>query len=91
MPISHRTQIEHRSIPGTIIQEAVIDHDKLVEVTAKAADLVIIDGLTVRGSGPNPTDTPRRVANLVAIVTCADGTGRKFSDAEKPYLRGVPA
>jgi len=91
LPGSHRAEIEHRGIPGSIIREAVFDHAGLVEVTAKAGDLVIIDGLTVHGSGPNTTDTPRRVANLVAIVPCADGVGRKFSDAENPYLRGVPA
>lgn len=87
---SHCTEIEHRNVPGTIIQEAVIDPTQLVEVQAKARDLVIIDGLTVHGSGTNTTDFPRRVANLVAIAPCEDGIHRKFNEADNPYLRGAP-
>jgi hypothetical protein len=91
LPGSHREETEHRNVSGTIIQEAVIDSSRLVVVTAKAGELVLFDGLTVHGSGPNTTDAPRRVANLVAITPCPDGIHRKFSDEENPYLRGSPA
>ena len=88
LPGSHRRETEHRGIEGTIIKEAVFDHTELAIVPAKAGELLIFDGLTVHGSGPNTTNAPRRVANMVAITPCKDGASRKFSDAENPYLRG---
>lgn len=89
-PGSHRMPIEHESIPGTIIKEAVIDMEQVIAVPAKAGELVLLDGLTVHGSGPNTTDRPRRVANLVVIIPCADGVSLRFCDEGNPYLRGAP-
>ena len=90
LPGSHREEIEHQGVPGTIITEAVIDKNDLVSVPVPAGELILVDGLTVHGSGPNTTDAPRRVANLVAIVPCADSASRTFSLEANPYLRGAP-
>jgi len=91
LPGSHREEIPHEGVPGTIITEAVIDKEDLVALPVAAGELILVDGLTVHGSGPNTTDAPRRVANLVAIVPCADSESRKFSLEANPYLRGAPA
>ncbi len=90
LPGSHRSEFEHKPIEGTIIVEAQFEHSELVTVTAKAGELVLFDGLTIHGSGPNTTDKPRRVANLVACVPCEEGVQRKFTDEGNPYLRGGP-
>ena len=60
-------------------------------VPAAGGEMIIFEGLTVHGSGPNRMDRPRRVANMVAIVPCEDGRHRKFDDLLNPYLRGGPA
>ena len=69
-------------------QPCAVNHSPLL---AAAGTLIVFDGLLVHGSGPNTTDRPRRVANMVAIVPTADGTFRKFDDTLNPYLRGAPA
>ena len=79
------------AVPGTILQEAVIDESLAIPVPARTGDLILFDGLTVHGSGPNTTGKPRRVANMVSIVPCKDGLHRKFADSTNPYLRGGPA
>lgn len=90
LPGSHREEVRHELIPETIIQEAVIDHSKLVPVPVKAGEIVIFDGLTIHGSGPNTTDFPRRVANMVAIAPSDDDESRNFSEEDNPYLRPTP-
>ncbi|MFM1548266.1 MAG: phytanoyl-CoA dioxygenase family protein, partial [Lentisphaeria bacterium] len=74
-----------------IIIRADVDESQLIDVPVAAGTLIVFDGLLVHGSGPNKTDRPRRVANMVAIVPTADGAFRKFDDTLNPYLRGVPA
>ena len=91
LPGSHRQKVRHDPIPGSIIIRADVDESQLIDVPVAAGTLIVFDGLLVHGSGPNTTDRPRRVANMVAIVPTADGAFRKFDDTLNPYLRGVPA
>ena len=91
LPGTHRREIRHEAVPGTILQEAVIDESLAIPVPARTGDLILFDGLTVHGSGPNTTGKPRRVANMVSIVPCKDGLHHKFADSTNPYLRGGPA
>jgi ectoine hydroxylase-related dioxygenase (phytanoyl-CoA dioxygenase family) len=90
LPGTHRQDTRHETVPGTILQEAVIDESLAITVPARTGELILFDGLTVHGSGSNTTDKPRRVANMVAIVPSEDGIHRKFDDKVNPYLRGKP-
>jgi len=90
-PGSHREDIQHEAVDASIIKKAVIDESRALAVPAATGEMIIFDGLTVHGSGPNRTDGPRRVANMVAIVPCEDSVQSKFDDRMTPYLRGGPA
>lgn len=87
LPGSHLQSIGHEQVGGTIIQKALINEDDLVDVPAMPGHLVIMDGLTVHGSGPNTTSLPRRAANMVCIVPTPSSRLVKFDDQLNPFLR----
>jgi hypothetical protein len=87
LPCSHRQNIEHRRVEDTIIKEAQINEEDMLDVPAPPGHLIILDGLTVHGSGPNTTTAPRRAANMVCIIPTPPSPMRSFDDESNPFLR----
>lgn len=88
LPKSHLKEIPHDRLPGTRRRIAQFDHSELVDMHAAPGELIMFDGRTVHGSGPNKTSTPRRALNMVCMDPATTSELMSFNLESNPYLRG---
>ncbi len=55
---------------------------------AAPGEMIMFDGRTVHGSGPNKTSTPRRALNMVCMDPATTSELMSFNLESNPYLRG---
>lgn len=55
---------------------------------AAPGEMIMFDGRTVHGSGPNKTSPPRRALNMVCMDPATTSELMSFNLESNPYLRG---